>query len=271
MELQEWRVVAASSLGASHLKTEAPCQDAHAWDLTQDNQTIVLVAADGAGSASHSDTGSQLATSEILDSIRSFFDDGKDLSQVTREVANEWLRNAAERISERAKVDDLPVREYACTLLAAIVSSTHTCFIQVGDGAIVIRPRGDDWAYVFWPQHGEYINTTVFITDPAAVENFEFSCQAGFVDEVAAFTDGIEALVLHYATQTVHAPFFDQMFKPVRALEHSGFNEGMSAKLEAYLSSPLICDRTDDDKTLLLASRLAKPPVSTSAVVEEGA
>lgn len=269
MELQQWRVVATSCLGSSHIKTGAPCQDAHACEFFQQHNVVALIAADGAGSASQSDTGAQLATSEILDCIRSFLADGHDLSQLSRDIAHGWLTNAAERIAQRALADQLEVRQYACTLLAAIVSPTHTCFFQVGDGAMVIRPRGDDWTYVFWPQHGEYINTTVFITDPVAVENFEFSCEAGFVDEVAAFTDGIESLVLHYATQSVHTPFFDQMFQPVRTLPEGGFSAAMSEKLDAYLSSALICDRTDDDKTLLLASRLVAPP--PLAVIEADA
>ncbi len=84
------------------------------------------------------------------------------------------------------------------------------------------------------------------------------------MDEVAVFTDGIESLVLHYATQSVHAPFFDQIFQPVRSLSEGGFNPVMSERLDAYLSSALICDRTDDDKTLLLASRLATPPHPTA-------
>jgi hypothetical protein len=66
--------------------------------------------------------------------------------------------------------------------------------------------------------------------------------------------------VLHQATQSVHSPFFDKIFAPVRALDGPGYSEELSSKLETYLSSPLICERTDDDKTLLLASRLAKLP-----------
>jgi hypothetical protein len=190
------------------------------------------------------------------------------VADVTREVALGWLENAAARIAFAAEQEGLPPREFACTLLAAIVSETHTAFLQVGDGAIVIRPRGDNWCHVFWPQHGEYINTTVFITDATALASFEFCANSDVIDEVAAFTDGIEALVLHYATRTVHDPFFDGMFPAVRALPRAGYDEALSEKLGQYLGSPTICCRTDDDKTLLLASRLKLPPSRALVVLE---
>ncbi|WP_296247700.1 PP2C family serine/threonine-protein phosphatase [uncultured Stenotrophomonas sp.] len=260
MNLQDWRIVAASSVGSSHIKSESPCQDAHTSEFFQEQDIVLLVASDGAGSASQSETGSQLATTEIQDCVRSHLEDGKGVEELTRETVLSWMAGAATRIAQRAEADGLQIREYACTLLGAIISPTHSCFFQIGDGAIVVRPRGDDWTYIFWPQHGEYINTTVFITDPIAVLNAEFSCSAGAIDEVAVFTDGIEALVLHQANQSVHSPFFDKIFQPVRALAEPGLSEDMSLKLKNYLSSPVICDRTDDDKTLLLASRIISPP-----------
>lgn len=262
MSLQDWRVVAASAIGTSHLKTGATCQDAFALNvLSGEDDIVVLIASDGAGSASHSDRGASLACSELLDCIRAFIDDGGEVGAISREVAHGWLESASVRIGHQAQLDDLPIREYACTLLAAIVSASHACFMQVGDGAIVIRPRGDDWAYAFWPQHGEYINTTVFLTDSTSLAGFEFSCRKDNVDEIAVFTDGIEALVLHYASQTVHAPFFDNVFRSVRTVLEAGFSSELSMKLAEYLASPAICDRTDDDKTLLLATRLTQPPV----------
>jgi hypothetical protein len=76
------------------------------------------------------------------------------------------------------------------------------------------------------------------------------------VHELAVFTDGIEPLVLQYSTNTVHSPWFNQMLPPVRGLAQPGFDEALSKKLAMYLSSEAVCARTDDDKTLLLASRI---------------
>lgn len=255
MEGQGWRLVAASAIGTSHLKTDAPCQDAFAWDVLGDlGDIVVLSAADGAGSASQSETGAQLAVQEILDCARAFFGDGRTFDELTSGEALSWMKSAVARIDHRATEDELPIREYACTLLTAVVSPTHACFFQVGDGAMVVRPRGDEWAYIFWPQHGEYINATCFVTDPQSLERFEFSCNADRIEEVALFTDGIEALVLGYANREVHGPFFDKMFQAVRGLTAPGFDQPLSEGLQRFLESPMICERTDDDKTLMLAS-----------------
>src|SRR5262249_55760269 len=113
-----------------------------------------------------------------------------------------------------------------------------------------------EWCYIFWPQHGEYINTTRFITDASSLDQLEFTIAANVIHELALFSDGIEPLVLQYATNIVHSPFFNQMITPVRGLSQPGFDIPLSQQLSTYLSSPLICSRTDDDKTLLLASRL---------------
>ena len=269
MKLQEWRAAGASVIGTSHIKGDLPCQDAHAFDLISGaEEVLVLVASDGAGSASRSDVGSHLACRELLDNIRLYLDDGNRVSDLTRETALGWLENASAALSQIAADQETSTREYACTLLAALVSPTHTAYMQIGDGAIVVRSDSDGWAYVFWPQHGEYINTTVFLTDPIALQKFEFEVAASVIHEVAAFTDGIESLVLHYATQSVHGPFFDMIFGPVRTLSEPGFNAGLSDKLKAYLSSETICEKTDDDKTLLIASRLVKAPSRALVVVE---
>lgn len=262
MELQEWRAVATSVTGASHGKTGAPCQDSHRLEiLTGLGPVVVLIASDGAGSASRSDEGSERACQELLDNIRLYLEEGGALNAVTRELALSWIENAAEAVQQTANKEGLALREFACTLLAAVVSNEHALFLQVGDGAIVFWARGeDDWCIASWPQHGEYLNTTRFLTEPASREAFEFTLTALPVYEVAVFTDGIEGLVLHYATQTVHSPFFDGMFPAVRASGTPGLNEALSRQLASYLSSPAITERADDDITLLMASRVKVPP-----------
>ena len=269
MKLQGWRAAATSVRGTSHVKGDLPCQDSHAFELIAGvEEVLVLVASDGAGSAAHSDVGSQLACQELLDCIRLYFSDGKRVSDLTRDIALGWLENAAAVIVRAAAETESSTREYACTLLAALISPTHTAYIQVGDGAIVVRSDSDGWAYVFWPQHGEYINTTVFITDPVALKKFEFDVASSVIHEVAAFTDGIESLVLQYSTQTVHGPFFDMIFGPVRTRPQAGLDKGLSEQLKAYLESDKVCSRTDDDKTLLIASRLVKAPSRALVVIE---
>ena len=259
MDVQEWRIAGASSIGTAHLKSGAPCQDAFKYGLYQsahEGEVILLVASDGAGSARFSDIGADIACREFAANLELYLTDGNRVESLDVSNVRSWLDNVVEALNVRATADGAPLRDYACTLLAAVLSCTHAAFAQIGDGAMVVREGPEDWCYIFWPQHGEYINTTRFITAPSSLDQLEFAHTARAIHELAVFTDGIEPLVLQYATNAVHSPFFNTMFPPVRALTQPGFDATLSDKLSTYLSSPVICSRTDDDKTLVLASRL---------------
>ena len=53
------------------------------------------------------------------------------------------------------------------------------------------------------------------------------------------------------------------MFGPVRRSQAIGEDLALSQDLESYLTSPAILERTDDDKTLVLATR-RQPEVTGS-------
>ncbi|MNN95437.1 hypothetical protein D3C76_1303440 [compost metagenome] len=73
-------------------------------------------------------------------------------------------------------------------------------------------------------------------------------------DAFALFSDGLEAVALEQATQQPFARFFDPMLKPVDQMGGEGRLVELSGALARYLDSPALCERTDDDKTLILVS-----------------
>ena len=130
--------------------------------------------------------------------------------------------------------------------------------LQIGDGVIVVSDDTEGWSWMFWPQRGEYANTTHFLTDENAIDRIEVEVFRGAITDVALMSDGLEPLALHYATQTVHHPFFTGMFKPL--LKADGFAEigQLSAFLEKFLSSERVQSRTDDDVSLIIATRQSR-------------
>jgi len=93
-------------------------------------------------------------------------------------------------------------------------------FLQIGDGAIVATSHGeeeDEWSWIFWPQKGPFANTTTCCLEDA-LQVLEFELLPRRIDEIAMFTDGLEGLVLHHKTKTVHDPFFNAVMKPLRSL-----------------------------------------------------
>jgi hypothetical protein len=255
----KWRIAAASVKGTSHTKTGQPCQDSVRVSLLTATEGPVLVAAvsDGAGSAGHSQVGSHAAVVAASRLIEDYLGAGGLISSIGRETALSWLAQVQSTISSLANEAGTSVREFACTLLVAIIGHETSAFLQIGDGAMVVREEGDDgWSYVFWPQHGEYINSTNFITSSDAADLMEFACPGRKIESFSSFSDGIENLVLHYATKTVHDPFFNAMIEPVRQAMTEGVDDGLSESLARYLSSDRVCGRTDDDKSLVLATRM---------------
>ena len=259
----DWRWASASAIGTSHGRAGTPCQDAcrHLRLRTAGGPVLVGVVCDGAGSAAHSDVGSALAADTFVDLVQSHFERGGNLVDVDAQTASGWLAKVAETLEVHADQFDRAVRDYACTLVAAVVGEDAAAFLQVGDGAIVVSQGDTDgWSWVFWPQHGEYSNTTNFVVSPDLAEVTDFALTPGRVREFAVFSDGIENLVLHHATRTVHEPFFERVMTPLRASTAIGHDGSLSEGLGRYLDTAQFNDRTDDDKTLLIATRPALAP-----------
>ncbi|HEX7968681.1 MAG TPA: protein phosphatase 2C domain-containing protein, partial [Stellaceae bacterium] len=153
------------------------------------------------------------------------------------------------------------------------IAEDRAVFFQIGDGAIVVSPRHDrdGYGWVFWPQHGEFANTTNFVTQRDAANALEIEIRPGPIDEVALFTDGIERLVLDLRGKTAHAPFFRPLFRWLAGTKPSEKSE-TSPALAQYLGSKQVCDRTDDDKTLVMATRRPapqdKPPATHAAAAK---
>lgn len=253
-----WRWATASQVGSSHVREGGLCQDRSFCDVAVDPElgpVLVAVVSDGAGSAAEGARGAQLVCDELHRQLR------ETLSGVTACTAEKWLRisvaNVSATVASVAEFATLAPREFAATLLCAVATPRWTAFAQIGDGAIVYPGADSGWSYPFWPQRGEYANVTSFVTDEDAAERLEIEVQPYPVDEVALFTDGIQHLVLRYQERTVHAPFFDSMILPVRGSEASGADGQLSDALSTYLGSSLVTSRTDDDTTLVLASRAA--------------
>jgi hypothetical protein len=250
-----WRTLAASVVGTAHAAEGAPCADACGLRAlpTAAGELLVAVVADGAGLATRASEGSRLACDAILAEAERFAESG-ELAAFTRARAQQWLDAARRRLADAASAQSLDLRDYSSTLLVALVDARRAFFFQIGDGAIVCRGEAGEYRAALWPQSGEYANSTWFLTDAEAVERVQTASVEG-VHEVALLTDGLQALALRFGTRDVHGPFFEPMFARLRE-EDGRDGRDLAAELRAFLASPPVNRRTDDDKTLVLATRL---------------
>jgi len=244
-----WKFICQSVEGTSHKKTTLGCQDSSFAAAHGTN--LILLVADGAGSASLAADGSKLAIATGAALIKSFFDSGKQAQEITSDILRGWMSGIHAILEHEAAARNTSSREMACTMLIAVVGESSAAFAQIGDGAIVIL---DEQTYrpVFWPATGEFHNTTYFVTEAEFEMNIQLETFNRPINELAMFSDGLEMLALNYSTKTAHAPFFAQLFRSLRA----GNAEELAEPMRQFLDSKPINDRTDDDKTLILATRI---------------
>jgi serine/threonine protein phosphatase PrpC len=166
----------------------------------------------------------------------------------------EWLDEIRDKLTVIASRLGSTRRQLASTLVALMVSGEKLVTVQIGDSALVAR-RKNQWESLCWPQNGEYASTTFFVTDDPEPRLTVQTLDASEFDAFALFSDGLESLALQHEAMIPYPRFLDPMIRPVDRASHVGKLRPLSQSLAAYLDSPSVCDRTDDDKTLILLSR----------------
>ncbi|MBA3752890.1 MAG: protein phosphatase 2C domain-containing protein [Nitrospira sp.] len=270
MQNTRWRVIGGTVQGSGHEKKGIPCQDAHAWNIVDDD-CLVLAVADGAGSAPLADVGSKLAVNHavrfLVNSLKSSQTNGSALA--TKEswhtIACEMLKSTRDVITEEAKARQRDAGELASTLIVVVVAPCVTAAAQVGDGAVVVQSEGAIRSFTK-PPPTQYPNEATFLVSSDAIETAQFVIEHGPSESLALFSDGLQMLALEYPEWNPFIPFFRPVFDFVR--EHD--DEDMArAELEATMKSPRIRQRSSDDITLVLATRMHPAKQSNFTDIKE--
>lgn len=245
-----WRWAAASKIGTSHQRLGTRKQDAYRVSR-QGEDSLCAVISDGAGSASHGGEGASLVCRWLTANVKQWLlahDCLPDDEQVLC-----WVDDTRDRLSEIATKRDVTRRQFAATLVMLIAHRDEMLALQVGDSALVGRKDGA-WEAICWPENGEFASTTYFVTDDPTVRLRSYRLPLEH-DAFAMFSDGLESVALEHLSHQPYPRFLDPMIKPVDLADGHGRLRELSKALGRYLESPGLCDRTDDDKTLILISR----------------
>jgi hypothetical protein len=241
-----WTCVGASVAGASHERRGVECQDAHAVVPTASG--FMIAVADGAGSAPRAAEGAQLAVAAAAHWVTRGVTDPAALLSRARSCLRTW---AADRTA---------LREMATTLSVIVLNRRSLRVAQIGDGAVVVT--GADGLTLFRADdRAEYLNETVFVTSDGWRAHVRTDAvPAAGVTGVAAFTDGLQLLALDMRAAAPHVGFFDPVFRFAATVAACGGGPpapSPTAELAAFLASPRVRARTDDDTTLVVAARPA--------------
>lgn len=251
----EWRIATACAVGTSHLLQKKNCQDycfAAKYPGVDGNDYLVAFTADGAGGTVFGGEGAKIACQYARSLVEQWLSEDP-ISSLDECLVHTWAESIRLQLLSYAASADRDAKEFSSTFLGVVIGPSVAAFVQIGDGGIVTG-CGGKYDIIFWPDNGEYVNETYFLTDPDAGCHIRIKISPEFPDEVALFSDGLQRLVLDYMTRQVHSPFFKSMFEVLKILFlKPGHN--CNSKLADFLNSKAVNERTDDDKTLVLATR----------------
>lgn len=252
-------MVGQSVIGTSHRESGEECQDRNFYSRlhTESGEFLVAACADGAGSASHSGAGAECAVQSVISVICRHLESESDVSALDDQQLRDWYTEARRAVEKLALERELPLREFASTLLVAIVSPKHAWFAQLGDGCAVYSCE-EKLAVALWPQNGEFANLTNFLTGDDFLKQIEICHVQGEVQQLAMTTDGLQSLALDLKLKEPFRKFFLPLFDTLLRTEST---DELLGPLQALLSSEAVCARTDDDKTLILAARTKREQV----------
>jgi hypothetical protein len=253
----DWQVVAAAVQGLSHQKQGLPCQDALRVHCLAGG--ILLVAlADGAGSAAHAELGAQAAVQAAVDWLVSRLEGDRPVECCEwEELIWEAFQNARTAVEQLAQGEHEgePIRSFATTLTCLVATPERLVVGQLGDCAVVATGDDGDLSTVTTLQRGEYANETNFLTQDGALDLVAIQVLDRQVRSLAVMSDGLTRLALKRPGNEPHLPFFKPLFSFVESSASSDDPAKATEALMDFLASPRVCERTDDDKALVLALR----------------
>jgi serine/threonine protein phosphatase PrpC len=249
-----WRVAGASVTGTAHERAGIACQDAHRWAVLP-NGSLIIAVADGAGSAARSGEGARCAVEAAEAALSHLLEDGLPIDdQAWHEAIAATLEAALAAIDTHAEGMNAPVRDFATTLTVVAATAEHLAVGQVGDG-VAVAEGADGLFLAVAPQRGEYANEVALLTSPQAVDNAAIVIFPASVRALAVTTDGLLRLAVRLPSHAPHAPFFRPLFA---FLAETADLTTAGEELARFLTSERVSDRTDDDKTLVLAVHAAR-------------
>lgn len=247
-----WRTIGASVIGTSHQARGAPCQDAHYFFILP-QQTLLIAVADGAGSARRADEGARLVVQQAAKALDHRLAQGQPENKAGwRQVMIEAFEEGHNHLARYAETEATDLHAFATTLTCVLATSHWLVVGQIGDGAVVVQMANEKLCTVIKPQRGEYANETYFLTMANALQYVDIRVVRAMPQGLVVMTDGMLRLALKLPSYRPHAPFFKALLTFVSEAEDL---DQAQIALTAFLASERVCDGTDDDKTLVLATR----------------
>jgi hypothetical protein len=187
-------------IGPSHLARGAECEDALQILTSQDGRWVSAVVCDGCGSARNAASGAEHAAHFLAKALLSLAD------RLGREGPGEWVVDQAVTLVAALREDmraayGPDLREYAATIVAALVCDRGGFMLHLGDGiASALTAKGGaeselTVAVQSEPQNGEYANQTFYFTEPDWIRNIRLTPISSPPTLILLATDGAQDIL----------------------------------------------------------------------------
>lgn len=199
-----WVVAYASVIGNGHIANAVPCQDSCTHKRINDIWGVAVVA-DGAGSAKHSEVGSDFVARNMAHCLEEIVQRQNWVSLETLPTEEEWraeglraLQIVKLRLDQFATAKEHKIEDLACTLLAILYAPFGILKVHIGDGRAAYSLEPEKWEALIEPFRGSEANQTVFFTSNIwTTEGAEAYMRTGIVKgDIRAFallSDGCES------------------------------------------------------------------------------
>lgn len=228
----DWVVAYASVIGNGHVLMNLPCQDSCDHQRINDVWGVAVVA-DGAGSAAHSDIGSDFVARNMAHCLEEVVKRKGWNTVEELPTEEEWrieslkaLQIVRQRLEQFAVAKEHKIPDLACTVLAVLYAPFGILTTHIGDGRAAYSVEEGKWEALIEPFRGSEVNETVFITSNIwTTEGVDLYIQSGIIKgNIRAFallSDGcengsFEVNVWDEAAQKYHDPNrpYGKFFEP---------------------------------------------------------
>lgn len=250
-----WQIAAAQTRGVDHQTRNQDCEDVYSLAMVSPD-VLVIVIADGAGSADYAQVGASVAVGQAIAELCCHLTSAAEpLDEISmKSLLRESMAAARDAVESEAAARKVSNDELATTLILMVARPEFVAVAQVGDGATVIADQAGKLVGLTLPPVSEYINETTFLTSSQALPTMQFVFWRGCATRLAAFSDGLQMLCLQWPERQPYEPFFSPLFDFISASIDS--DELLAAHtLKRFLSSERMKSETYDDLTLVLGSR----------------
>ena len=249
-----WKAVAASVQGTAHRETNTPCQDAHAFAVS--DEWLVAAVCDGAGSAPYAAVGARVGAHAVVDALVAQCAEVPPAASSTgglswREMCLRAIGSAREAVASALPEDGAPLEQRLAgghaTLVAVVATPAGGVFAHIGDG--LAAAITDASPVVSGPANGAYANETFFLTQPDWQDHLRLTEFTGPFRALLLCSDGATALATEPDGRLLPG-FID----PLSAFLGRVSPDDGRAALHDTLSSERAARLTGDDLTVFWAS-----------------